>query len=356
MSDAVPPVGGSIAQAQPHVRPYEPGDEAAVLALYETVLGRALTASQVAHRLDEGPGGPARRAVLVAGDEVIGHTAMVPLPAWVDGRLTMVPIGCDSMTAPAWQGQGVFTQLARAPELVIPEATLGVSLTRERPLRAFEHLTRSTSQERLRHWISWNSVGALERSWGRAVPRPIRRPVSLGLRVLARGGRIAATGVGVSSGVPSDLEMDELAERSSSFARVIHVRDARYLRWRWASAENTWHVHHARDRAGSLLGWSVSGIDPSRAPGTGVIADLLALTPRATTALLRAAADSLGADGAQVVSFGSRDPRPWSRAASAAAGFARRGLGPPILTFPLNGADSSAAAIDGWYLTTGELI
>lgn len=337
-------------------RRYRPSDEPAVVELYATVFGRPRPPSEIAHRLEHGPAGPAHRLVLLAEDQVVGHTALLPLDAWVDGRRAIVPISCDSMVAPEWQGHGGFTLMSDHLHRALPGTEIGLSFTAERPLARFEALAAKRSDERLRHWISWHEVEALERSAGRTAPPPTRPVLRGALRALALAGRAPGAGLRVLDGRPDDAEVDALARASASYARVIHVRDAAYLQWRWPVDDPNWTVRHARHRDGTLAGWVVSGFDDRRATGTGVIADVLADSWRATAALVRHAADDLVTKGASLLSLGLRDPRRWSGAALRSAGFARRGIGPPILTFPLNGTDPVRASVAGWYLTSAELV
>lgn len=112
----------------------------------------------------------------------------------------------------------------------------------------------------------------------------------------------------------------------------------------------------ARSNDGRLLGWAVYGMDERRAAGTGVIADVLARTPRALTALVRHASDALDRDGADITTLGYRDPRRWSSAAVAAAGFVPRGIAPPILLSPVPGRDRDLLDVTHWYLTSGEIL
>jgi hypothetical protein len=337
-------------------RPYEPDDEVAVVPMYEAVFGRARTADEVTRRLTLGPGGPARRHVLLKGEQVIGHTALLPMPAWVDGERRLVSIGLDSMVLPRWQGGGRFALLAESLLSTEDAGDVVLAFTADRPLRTFERLARNRSQERLVQWVRWHDVDHLERSAGRSFPKPWRPAIDRSLRLLTLAARLPSSGVRVEAQVPSDAELDELSRQSASFASRINIRDSTYLRWRWFAEDGAWSLRSARNDAGALLGWVVLGIDPRRADGTGVIGDVLATSPRALTALVRHAADALRDQGAGVVTFAYRDPRPWSTAAVAAAGFARRGVAPPILTSALTPRGHDLLDISGWYFTTGEIV
>lgn len=337
-------------------RPYAGADDAVVVPMYEIVFGRARTKEEIDHRLLRGPGGPASRRVLVADDQVIGHMALLPLPAWVERRRAIVPLGLDSMVLPEWRGKGLIALLARSILDAVPDADFGISFTTDRPLRAFERLAETVSEERLTQWVRWHDLEHLQRSAGRNVPSALRPVARAGVRALRALGSVPARGVRIEAGRPLGHELDALALASASFAPMIHLRDARYLDWRWPEADETWTVHSARTRRGRLLGWAVSGIDAHRSPGTGVIGDILAATPLATAALISRAAGDLAARGAGVVTMAYRDPRRWSAWSPAAAGFVRRGVAPPILPFPLSPDGVALLTVSGWYLTGGGLV
>lgn len=338
-------------------RPYVAADASAVAAMHEPCFGRARTEAEIARRLDQGPGGPGLRFVLAADDEVVGHLAIVPLPAWFDGRRTIIGIVCDAMVLPTWQGAGRFGQLADVSRAVArDQMDLALALTADRPLAAFERYARSRSPGRLAQWVRWHSVGRLERSRGHALSPASRALAIGGIAAQRRIARLASTSRRVDRERPADDELDQLARNSVRFAPRAHIRDARYVAWRWPSVDDVWSTSALRDRAGRLAGWVVHGMDPRRSAGTGVIGDILASDPRTTVALLHHAAEDLASRGAEIVTFAYRDPRRWAGPAVVAAGFLRRGVGPPILTVPYTPAGAESSDIDTWYLTSGELI
>lgn len=337
-----------------------PTDEDDIVAMYETVFGRARTHAEVAHRLREGPAGPAVQIVIEDGDRIVGHTAMLPLPAWIRGEREMITIGLDSMVLPTHQARGLLRRTAEALGPWMP-SELGVSFLHEgadAPVDATgirRRVTGSDLERRVPQWVRWHDGRRLAESRGKPLPRVAEPMVTGVLRIVRLLARVASSTVRVRKERPSDHELDALAAASASFATITPFRDAAFVRWRWPD-DGRWEFWTVRDRHGGLVGWAVAGIDPDRAEGTGIVGDIVSTTRRATTALLTRASEDLAGQGARIVTFAYRDPRPWANRAVAMAGFARRGVAPPMLPFSRSGEISDLFESDHWYVTTGLFI
>lgn len=332
-------------------REYRSGDADAVLAMYQSVLGRARSAAEVAHRLEQGPSGPAERYVIVDGDQVVGHMALVPLPAWVHGELTDVLLAVDGMVRADYRGRGLYRALL---DSIRPEPRqLGVSFLLDTPAAGVrKRLTGSEDENRVPQWVRWTDAARLGESWGRSIPRPVSWLVDGALWSTRALPRIASRKVTVINERPADTELDEMARSSRDAATVVHRRDAAFVRWRWSGHDGSWSFWSARDRRGRLIGWTVCGIDPMRTGRHGVVGDMVTGSRSVTSALLVAAADSLVASGAEIVTFSYRDPRRWSSRAVRAAGFVRRGVAPSMMPFTRTQEVDELCRPHHWYVTT----
>lgn len=104
------------------VRPYAPGDEAGILALFHAVwpppLAQRRTLRQWNWQYRDAPLG---HRIIVGEDRngrIIVHYATLPLRLWLDGRVVVGGVGVDSMVHPdvrrGLQREGVFLTAARA--------------------------------------------------------------------------------------------------------------------------------------------------------------------------------------------------------------------------------------------------
>lgn len=352
-----PPMLSEAAEPEFVARAYRPGDEAAILALFEQCFGVPQSLERWRWKFERTPPAPAAIEVLESRGEIVGHLARQAFPAFVEGRREMVETAIDLMVSREARGQ-------RASVLLMGRASAHgascrisfpsdqtVAISRTEPI-GVEYLGR------IPQWVRWRDAAALTRE-------------RAGLRHLP-GRALAALQVAASSAIarpPPDVvvsaleqpggELDRLAESLARTAPCIRIRDSRYVRWRWLDEpERQWRLLAARSTDGGLRGFAAFGPAPEpRSDGTraGRIADLLACDPRATTALLVTAAGELFAAGCELVTFDCHDPRPWARRACLRAGFLPRGVGPHVIVRPLTQEGSRVAVrMEDWYLTLGD--
>lgn len=95
------------------VRPFEPGDEHAVLRLYAEVFRRPLSPAYYRWKLVDSPWSVNAPNVWVAdtGSRIVGHYAGTPLRFELAGEVLHVLHGCDVMTASDYRRQGILTAL-----------------------------------------------------------------------------------------------------------------------------------------------------------------------------------------------------------------------------------------------------
>jgi len=96
------------------IRPWRPGDETAIIALFETVFARPMTPAFWRWRfLDHPAGGP---LIMLAwdGDRLAGHYAASHAPLVVEGKPLAAALSMTTMTHPDYRGRGLFEALGGA--------------------------------------------------------------------------------------------------------------------------------------------------------------------------------------------------------------------------------------------------
>src|ERR1700675_1224788 len=103
-----------MSSASWHARPYQPGDERTLVALWTEAFGRQMTEE---HWRWKAKGRPARvenvGVAVAADDRPIFQFVGIPCRAIVLGTPRTVMVGADVVTAPAFRRRGVFTTTAR---------------------------------------------------------------------------------------------------------------------------------------------------------------------------------------------------------------------------------------------------
>jgi hypothetical protein len=329
------------------VRTYEPGDEAAILQMFERVHGRPRSLDEWRWQFRAGPEGPALIYLLDHRGTAVGHQAAIPFAAWIDGRHARLALGCDTMILPEHRGQGGVGRLVQA-FLAEPhgfDARLGFPTDRTADL--------------VRRHGGGLLLGSLPK-WVRLLTGP---------RELGAGGRLATPIVklhGRLASLPSPrLEVtalddlgrgvDELASESRSFAPCIRIRDAAYLRWRWQERPGAQWTILGVHRERELSGLAVIGVQDSPIGPRGRVVDVLARDSQSLRALLCEAVRRLAAAGCERVVCEYKDPRPWARRAFLRAGFVPLGGDLTIVGRALSErAGQVPESLGAWYLTRGD--
>jgi hypothetical protein len=225
-------------------RPGTPDDVSAILALRGAVFGDVDPARMRPDvwrwQFVDNPAGRGWVRLATDGDAVVGQYAAVPTRFLIDGVERTFAMSCDTMTHPRYQKQGMFVTLARElyddiaaghgvttvwgfPNDASHVGFVGklgwfdvhVFPTLVKPLRSAPVLERYLPSRALAR-----AVGAVgDAAWRLVAPRA-RAPRRAQIRPLAR----------------FDERFDELWARHRGDARVVQVRDARYLGWRYLAA------------------------------------------------------------------------------------------------------------------------
>ena len=242
------------------IRPYRPGDERALAALWTEAFGRPMTEEHWRWKAKGRDTGVENVGVAVAANDCpIFQFVGIPCPAVVLGAPRTVMVGADVVTAPEFRRRGVFTTTARRLFESWREAgvalVLGLANDRWRSqadalgyerffplrwvvrvLRPERVLARRAGFPALAHL---RGLGGL---WNRAWDRPASAEIAV--RPLA-------------SATP---EIDLVWRRAAPHVQTSLVRDRAWVAWRYCECPHrTYHLTLA-ERAGAPVGYAVHSV------------------------------------------------------------------------------------------------
>lgn len=273
-----------VADQNPSIRDYQPGDEEAIVGLFTTVFGQRMTEAQWRWKYTGAGALPPSKLAFDAAGCLVGYAGAIPLRGWRRGQPWPFFQICDVMVHPEARGplgeRNLFTRLLR--ELLTglaarwPEV-FAYGFPGQRPFRLGEYV---------------RVYGEVERACA------MEWPVGRGFRL-----RLSTR--------PLDWVDDRLdglwAQQAPHHALAL-IRDREYLRWRYAA-----HPTHVYQLLGlflgpRLLGWAVT----HRGEGRLRIVDLL-IHRRWLRLALTALEQVAAAEGADKVEIWL--PRGWREAA-----------------------------------------
>ena len=94
------------------LRPYAPGDEVAILRLFERSFGKPLSEAFWRWRFMDDPHGGPLIELAWDGHILAGHYAVSPMTVAIEGERCLASLSMTTMTDPDYRGQGLFGQLA----------------------------------------------------------------------------------------------------------------------------------------------------------------------------------------------------------------------------------------------------
>lgn len=248
---------------------YEPARRAEVFALLDRVRGYELDPAEFDWWFEQNPVGPRTIALAEEDGRVVGVLGASHYRAVVGGREALATLPLWAVTDPAFQGRGIFQRLNGEVERAARETGAALELGFTNALAGPIYIAK----------LGWLDVARL-RIWARPlVP-----------------GRTSGT---VPGTVPVEqrahfVHSQEDAYRAVAPSLANHfVRDAAYLKWRYADAPRAYTVIASRG------GYAVVGRKLFKGIETAYVADLVAPTFRETRWLLRRCARA--ARGARVL-------------------------------------------------------
>lgn len=188
------------------LRPYQPGDETAILRLFERSFGRPLPKTFWRWRFLDNPHDVPGIELAWDGDVLAAHYAVSPTSLSIEGEPRLAALSMTTMTDPDYRGQGLFGQLA----------TRLYDRLESRGYAAVHGFPNAQSHRGFVRDLGWLDIHEI----------PMLR---LDLAAAAR--RLSAEGT--DEVVEVDAAFDGLWERCRRLRPVIGVRDARHLAWRY---------------------------------------------------------------------------------------------------------------------------
>lgn len=223
----------TMADPQPDLRDYQPGDEDAIIELFTTVFGQPMSRLQWQWKYT-GTGQPSSKLAFDAQGRLVGHAGAIPLRGWRHGQPWPFFQICDVMVHPAARGalgdNNLFTRLLR--ELLTGLATrwpqaFAYGFPGQRPFRlgAYVHVYGQVERACTLEWSA----------------RPGWR-LRLGTRPLDW----------------NDERLDRLWARRANDHALALIRDRDYLSWRYARHPALKYQLFGLFLATHLLGWVVT--------------------------------------------------------------------------------------------------
>jgi hypothetical protein len=294
---------------EPRLRPYVPGDEAALLALHRRVFHHTPSLAEWRHKFLDNPAGPATILVIEQGGQIVGHWANLPGCLSLAGQELRAARGVDLMLAPEIRrGLGGSRLAVRLNQDGVELAgaagdlDLHYSIPQPVPARLFLKYGGRTRVGPtppvqcalnpayvLRGKPRWAPVTALARPLGRALAR---------LRALGLA-RAPSSGPALIALDRFDQRADDLWAAVAARYPLTLLRDARFLNWRFPAPDQTRLALGAPDR---LEGWVVLSAWHDRGWRGGRLLDLVARDDLAAERLARAALAHFARRGLDVVS------------------------------------------------------
>src|SRR5579859_893321 len=290
------------------IRPYQPGDETELVALFAQVFGRAISVDHWHWKLKGRPAPVENVWVAVADDgRVIGQYAGIPVQVQLGGRPAPAMVSVDTMTAPDFRRRGILTTLGAA--IYASWRAAGVAAVLGLPNQQWG--SRTTA-------LGWTTLFPLR--WlrcplhiERALARPGRLPTPLIVPARAAGGAMLAAwhpwrrgssprrGLDVRRLAIGAPELDVLWTRLAPTYESLLVRDRAWVDWRYGQAPGLDYQVLLAHAGGEPRGYLAYRCAEARGRTTGYIADLFTAPddPAPAAVLLGAALDDLWDRGAE---------------------------------------------------------
>lgn len=261
-----------------HIRPYRPGDERTLVALWSQAFNRPMTEEHWRWKAKGRPAPVENVGVAVgADDRPIFQFVGIPCPARVLGKPRLVMVGADVVTDPDFRRRGVFTATVRrlfdtwreaGVALVIGLANdrwgtradaLGYERSFQlrwliRPLRLERVLARKARLPGLARLTGLGNVW--NRVWDRATPAPSE--------------------ITVRPLVSATADVDAIWERGSQQVATSLVRDRAWVTWRYGRPPEGDYRLTLAERTGSPAGYAAYRVDRTAGHTVVRIAEIFA--------------------------------------------------------------------------------
>lgn len=282
-----------------HVRPYRPGDEAALVQLFERANGRPMSVEHWLWKLQGLPSPVPNVWLALVGEQPVFQYSALPLRYRLPDGERLVMTSVDIMTDPDWQRQGLLTTVGA--ETYRRWETAGVPFTLGLPNERWGSRKQA---------LGWETLFPL-----RWYKRPLQPGVLAGSRGPERpaSGRLSRFNRLLNAGLRRDPSVsvepvrvaseafDTLWERCAADHAIGLIRDRAWVAWRFLAAPDQEYTLHLATRAGEPAGYIVTRLVEADGVRRGLIPEWLAPRDDPVThhVLLRQAIETLAAAGAQ---------------------------------------------------------
>ena len=287
----------------PRIEFCRPGDEQALAAFDRRRSGGPSLPEYWRWKYFDNPAGPACVAAARVGDEIVGTLGFLPVRTRVHAREVVATQQVDVAILPEHRGGGLYFQLAHA---VIEEAArrgiaFGFGFATEE--------TRALSVD----FLGFDLVGPVHRltkvvDYGHYASALLGRRIGRMLRpVTARARRLRDWSTPSARNVARIDRFDDRVDRlteSLTLGRIMVIRDAAYLNWRYADCPTVAYGRYAAGTQAALSGFVVFHTYEADGGVRGVVDELVCSPddPYTVRGLLSAALSDLAAAGAVTAS------------------------------------------------------
>ena len=229
------------------VRPWQPGDEHAIVDLFTRAFHVPRTVEQWRWRFVDDPFGRERISVAFDGDRLVGHYAGYVVPFVLGDRELMAHQIADVMTDISAR------HIGRGPTAVLGRVVSHFFETFCENRIAFNYgFTAGTHHEFTIRFLRSERVAPVAYRVLRRRLSPVRR-----LSRWMRGYQLELVKT-------FGAEFDAFFRRVAPAYRFLVRRDSQYLRWRYAASPDVPYVAVAIRKWGQLAGWVVYRVRPDR--------------------------------------------------------------------------------------------
>lgn len=220
-----------MSSTQFDLRSYQPGDETAILDLFQRSFGQPLSLAFWTWRFQNNPTAGPMIDLAWDGDTLAAHYAVSPVTVSVAGQACLTALSMTTMTHPAYRGRGLFTLLANS---------LYAKMARQGYLMVWGFPNDLSHRGFVRD-LAWQDIYEI----------PLFR---LDLSTLRYAPTVSEHIVRLEN---FDERFDTLWEMAQPDCEVLVKRGCNYLRWRFSlHPHNTYHIlGYAQGE--QLLGYAV---------------------------------------------------------------------------------------------------
>jgi len=251
-------------------RDYESGDEYQILSLYKQVTGGEMSLDFWKWKFERGPFGKGIIKLMFDGDKLIGHYSVIPMNIEIQSWPVRAVFSLNTLTHPDYQGQGIFTCLAR--ETYKECQHLGFRLVYGFPNgNAYHGLTKRLG------WQGFGKMNLLHKGLQEEAYRPQLSKHVHKIYQIERFGE----------------DINTLWHEVEGEYNVIVPRSKEFLNWRYVEhPQVNYPKYVTRDNSGKTVGYIVLKTFRAENETIGHIVDILSMNDEdAIRGLIRTASD-----------------------------------------------------------------